>query len=157
MGLKQKPFVVCDSVSVLDPYGGEGSIILVQSGMSVITPLTIVSIDVCVRQSQKTKVSLDFLSQAAIEDMGLATSFGLVFQLQRNGIVVATINDEMDYVPAGSTGRYTNFSNFPLVDDEPDTGINKYELILNGLSFTGTENIGMYIGSRSLKATVFIV
>ncbi|NBI28227.1 hypothetical protein [Chengkuizengella marina] len=155
MGLEKGPFVVDNTVSVLDPYGGEGSIILVQSGMSVTTPIPVVSIDVCVKHPQKTKVSLDFLSQVAIEDMDVATSFGLLFELQRNSIVIATINDEMDYVPAGSKGRYTNFPNFPLVDDEPDTGMNKYVLILNGLSFLGTENIAMYIGSRSLKATVF--
>ncbi|MDP5273247.1 hypothetical protein [Chengkuizengella axinellae] len=79
MDLKQLPFVVNDSVSVLDPYGGEGAIIVIQNGMAITTPFPIISSTVCVKQSQKTKVSLDFLSQVAIEAMGSSMSFGLYF------------------------------------------------------------------------------
>ncbi|MFS1511779.1 hypothetical protein VQL36_04980 [Chengkuizengella sp. SCS-71B] len=153
MGLKKGSFVVADTVSVDDPYDEDspGVIRLIQS-----VPTVVATVDVCVKEPQKTQVSLDSMTQIAVfNPSGAITSvtFEVKYEVMRNGMTLATINDEMDYIPTGPApdGRHTNFPNFPILDNNPSIGINTYDLVC-------TNVIGptpVFVGSRSLKATVF--
>ncbi|NBI28222.1 hypothetical protein [Chengkuizengella marina] len=148
MGLKKVPFVVDNTVSVDDPYNfGDPKVILLLDD-----PTVVLSVDVCVKQPQKTKVLLDSMAQIAVRDGGIPISFEVSFELLRNGTRIALINDEMDYVPAGSTGRHTNFPNLPLVDNDPSPGINKYDVVCTLVS--NISGASIFVGSRSLKATI---
>ncbi|MFS1512529.1 hypothetical protein VQL36_08845 [Chengkuizengella sp. SCS-71B] len=152
MGLKKGPFVVAQTFSVLDPYdpADENIIVLLSDGDFEI----VATVDVCVTQPKKTQICIDSMAQIAVisED----STFELTYELLRNGIVIATINDEMDYEPPlGTDGRHTNFPNFPLVDNKSSAGINKYELRVTRVSTSGAEDLVVFVGSRSLKATVF--
>ncbi|MDP5275094.1 hypothetical protein [Chengkuizengella axinellae] len=154
MGLNKGPFVVVDTVSVLDPYGWEGSITLLLDNV-IITPIpvTLLSVDVCVRQPERTQVLLDSFFQNAITISGGDGVIGVRYQLQRNDTPIAEINDEMDYADVND-GRHTNFPDFPLVDKTPNRGINKYQLKVVQLAISVPALNSIYIGSRSLKATV---
>ncbi|NDI33442.1 hypothetical protein [Chengkuizengella sediminis] len=150
MGLKKEPFVVAETFSVLDPYdpASENIIVLSNDGDFEI----VATVDVCVKQPQRTQVSLDSFAQIAVEPGADddPQTFEVTYELLRNGDPIVTIDDEMDYVHAG-TGRHTNFPNFPLVDNNPSAGINRYDLVctrISGPSF-------IFVASRSLKATVF--
>ncbi|NDI35643.1 hypothetical protein [Chengkuizengella sediminis] len=157
MGLNKGPFVVADTVSVVgNPYdeNTEGIIELPDvGGLAVV----VLSIDVPVKQPKRTKVSIDSMVQVATTsfDPDLpVTSFKMTYEILRNDIVIATINDEMDYATANE-GRHTNFPNFPIVDNYPSTGINKYELRCER-DINNEENLfDIFVASRSLKATVF--
>ncbi|MFS1511737.1 hypothetical protein VQL36_05460 [Chengkuizengella sp. SCS-71B] len=157
MGLNKGPFVVAQSFSVENPYGGEGSIELPFPDPDEV-PVVVATVDVCVQQPQKTQVSIDSMTQiAVIGNPGLdSISFEVKYEILRNGTTIATINDEMDYAKPNSIEfRHTNFPNFPLVDEDPDPGINKYDLRCTFLSFFGVNSI--FAGSRSLKATVITI
>ncbi|MFS1512524.1 hypothetical protein VQL36_08820 [Chengkuizengella sp. SCS-71B] len=99
----------------------------------------------------RTQVSLDSMAQIAV-DAATSSPFGVLYNILRNGDLIATINDEMDYVVANE-GRHTNFPNFPILDNNPSAGINTYDLVCI-LSLSGGANV-TYVASRSLKATVF--
>ncbi|NDI34641.1 hypothetical protein [Chengkuizengella sediminis] len=156
MGLNKGPFVAADTVSVLNPYGGTGSITLAADGDSEI----VATVDVCVTQPEKTQVSLDSMTQIAVTRLSptsdpvilnVSVTFEVRYEILRNGNVIATINDEMDYEAAGE-GRHTNFPNFPILDDNPNAGINTYDLKVTRVSTSVVEDI--FVASRSLKATV---
>ncbi|NDI33614.1 hypothetical protein [Chengkuizengella sediminis] len=118
------------------------------------TPTVILSVDVYVKQPQRTQVSLDSMAQIAVDGNNTgATTFEETYEILRNDVVIATINDLMDYEGA-NFGRHTNFPNFPLVDDNPSARINKYELRVTRVA-PDTGVIFIFVASRSLKATVF--
>ncbi|MFS1512532.1 hypothetical protein VQL36_08865 [Chengkuizengella sp. SCS-71B] len=151
MELEKGPFVVAQSVSVDDPYDDTDPnvIILPIDG----SPVDVLTVDVCVKQPQKTQVSLDSMGQIAafIASAG-ANSFEVKYEILRNNNSIAIINDEMDYQGANER-RHTNFPNFPVVDNNPNAGINTYVLQCTQVSASGPSLIA--VGSRSLKATVF--
>ncbi|NDI37183.1 hypothetical protein [Chengkuizengella sediminis] len=156
MGLKKGPFIVADTVSVLDAYDVNAGAILLPSTIPP-TPLVVATVDVCVKHPQNIQVSLDTMAQIAVTAAGgdVSATFEVTYEILRNGEVIATINDEMDYVPTSTTppGRHTNFPNFPLVDNNPSAGINTYDLRCTRV--TPDENIQLlFIASRSIKATV---
>ncbi|MFS1513391.1 hypothetical protein VQL36_13235 [Chengkuizengella sp. SCS-71B] len=155
MGLKKGILVVADTVSVDDPYdpGDENIIILSNDGDFEI----VATVDVCVKDPQKTQVCIDSMAQIAIcnDDGPPSVTFEVTYELLRNGTTIATISDEMDYARAGADGRHTNFPNFPLVDNNPCAGINTYELRITRVSTNAEGDI--FVASRSLKATVFTV
>ncbi|MFS1513961.1 hypothetical protein VQL36_16165 [Chengkuizengella sp. SCS-71B] len=174
MGLKKGPSVVADTVSVDDPYSeAAGAILLAADGDFEI----VATVEVCVKQPQRTQVSIDSMAQIALEedvgqiaaidedsDLGVLMSgpvtFEVTYEILRNGDVIATINDEMDYeAPVGTTGRHTNFPNFPIVDNNPRAGINTYALKITRVFVTEPVKavINVFVASRSLKATVFPV
>ncbi|MDP5274332.1 hypothetical protein [Chengkuizengella axinellae] len=151
MGLDKGPFVVADTVSVDDPYGGEGTIVLPSS---IATPVA--TINFCVKNPLKTQVSLDSMVQIAVLPTfppGSAIEFAVTYQVIRDdNQIIASLNDEMDYITAVANGRHTNFPNFPVLDENPHTGINTYELVCTR---TAGQTLVIFAGSRSLKATVF--
>ncbi|NDI37184.1 hypothetical protein [Chengkuizengella sediminis] len=151
MGLKKGPFVVAQTFSVLDPYdpASENIIVLPDDGDFEI----VATVDVCVKQPQKTQVSLDSMAQIAILAFENPVTFEVRYEIMRNGTIIATINDEMDYDNSNNTERHTNFPNFPILDDNPSIGINTYELKVTRVSTFSVEDI--FVASRSLKATVF--
>ncbi|MFS1512501.1 hypothetical protein VQL36_08705 [Chengkuizengella sp. SCS-71B] len=151
MGLKKGPFVVADTVSVDDPYGGEGTIVL---PVQIATPVA--TINFCVKNPQKTQISLDSMVQIAVLAIstGVARDFAVTYEIIRNNeTTIALINDEMDYL-AVNEGRHTNFPNFPVLDNNPSAGINTYELVCTR---TAGSKLTIFAGSRSIKATVFTV
>ncbi|MFS1512502.1 hypothetical protein VQL36_08710 [Chengkuizengella sp. SCS-71B] len=148
MSLKQEPFVVAQSVSVEgDPYNTntEGVILLPDDSI----PKVVLSVDVCIKQPDRTQVCIDTMAQIAVIGITfIGNSFDIKYEIHRNGGNIATIIDKMDF--ASNPGdRHTNFSNFPVLDENPHAGINTYELVCTAL--TGFNNL---IGSRGLKATV---
>ncbi|NDI33616.1 hypothetical protein [Chengkuizengella sediminis] len=152
MGLKQEPFVVAQSFSVVDPYDPDDPNIIDLS--NTLDPKTVATVDVCVKNPQKTQVSIDSMAQIAVGATQSSETFKVTYEIMRNGTTIATINDEMDYVPTGSfpdAGRHTNFPNFPVLDNNPSAGINTYDLVCTRLSATSF----IFVASRSLKATVF--
>ncbi|MFS1512542.1 hypothetical protein VQL36_08915 [Chengkuizengella sp. SCS-71B] len=150
MGLKKESIVIAQTFSVLDPYDPEAEniIVLLNNGDFAI----VATVDVCVKDPQKTQVCIDSMVQIAVnnDDGPPSVTFEVTYELLRNGTIIATINDEMDY-EAGD--RHTNFPNFPLVDNNPSTGINTYELRITRVSTNAQGDI--FVASRSLKATVF--
>ncbi|NDI34900.1 hypothetical protein [Chengkuizengella sediminis] len=152
MGLNKGPFVVAQSFSVEDPYDVDAGAI----DLNVMPQTVVATVDVCVNKPTKTQVSLDSMVQIAVMSSVRISSlpsqtFEVLIEILRNGKVLATINDEMDYEIAGE-GRHTNFPNFPLVDNNPSAGINTYDLrctLVSGMSAS------VFAASRSLKATVF--
>ncbi|NBI28163.1 hypothetical protein [Chengkuizengella marina] len=148
MGLKKGPFVVAQTFSVLNPYGGTDAITLAADGDFEI----VATVDVCVTQPQKTQVSLDSMAQIAIETQENPTTFEVTYEILRNGTAMATINNEMDYA-SPSLQRHTNFPNFPVLDNCPSAGINTYDLKITRVATSNVTNI--FVASRSLKATVF--
>ncbi|NBI31026.1 hypothetical protein [Chengkuizengella marina] len=156
MGLKKGPFVVAQTFSVLDPYdpAAENIIVLPNDGDFEI----VATVDVCVKNPKKTQVSLDSMVQIAVvadtDDGGGPVTFELTYEIQRNGEIIATINDEMDYQSPGPDGRHTNFPNFPIVDNNPRAGINTYDLKVTRVSTFAVDDV--FVASRSLKATLFI-
>ncbi|MFS1512538.1 hypothetical protein VQL36_08895 [Chengkuizengella sp. SCS-71B] len=154
MGLDKGPFVVAHTFSVLEPYdsGAENIIVLPNDGDFEI----VATVEVCVKQPQKTQVSLDSMAQIAVDNNFITSvTFEVTYELFRNGVVIATINDEMDYQP-NTGGRHTNFPNFPVIDNNPSGGINTYDLKITRVS-TNFPQINIFVASRSLKATVFTV
>ncbi|NDI33613.1 hypothetical protein [Chengkuizengella sediminis] len=164
MGLKKGPFVVAQTFSVEDAYGGTGAITLAADGDSEI----VATVDVCIKEPQKTQVSLDSMAQIAVGGtpppppappsvasdpviLNVSVTFEVRYEILRNGNVIATINDEMDYEGVAA-GRHTNFPNFPIVDDNPRAGINTYDLKVTRVSTSFVDDI--FVASRSLKATV---
>ncbi|MFS1512523.1 hypothetical protein VQL36_08815 [Chengkuizengella sp. SCS-71B] len=148
MGLKKGSFVVADTVSVDDPYDISDPNVIELTALD--PSADVLTIDVCVK-SKNTKVCIDSMAQIAILDISSNfVTFEITYEILRNDTVIATINDEMDYESVVQ-GRHTNFPNFPIVDDTPDLGVNRYvlrctdELCLSRVT----------VGSRSLKATVF--
>ncbi|WP_162037069.1 hypothetical protein [Chengkuizengella sediminis] len=108
----------------------------------------------CVKQPKRTQVSLESMTQIAVRSTDqLSVTFEVTYEILRNGEVIATINDEMDYAKPGGLEdfRHTNFPNFPIVDNNPRAGINKYDLRCTFESGTGVRNI--FATSRSLKVT----
>ncbi|NBI30972.1 hypothetical protein [Chengkuizengella marina] len=154
MGLKKGPFVVADTVSVADPYNGSDPdvISLPIDG----TPQVVATVDVCVTQPQKTQVSLDSMAQIAVvadtSDDGGPITFEVTYEIQRNGEIIATINDEMDYQSQGPDGRHTNFPNFPILDCNPSAGINTYDLRCTRVTANEVNVEDIFVASRSLKA-----
>ncbi|NBI30920.1 hypothetical protein [Chengkuizengella marina] len=154
MGLKKEPFVVAQSFSVENPYGGEGAIELPSPIAGVPIPRVVATVDVCVTQPMNTQVSLDSMAQiAVVGDPDTSVSFEVTYEIMRNSTTIATINDEMDY-DAVSEGRHTNFPNFPVLDDSPPAGINTYDLVCTRVTTNEVEVDNIFVGSRSLKATV---
>ncbi|NDI34531.1 hypothetical protein [Chengkuizengella sediminis] len=148
MGIKEEPFVESQSVSVEDPYSfTDPNVFVLSLGVSEV----VLSVDVYVKQPQKTQVTLDSMVQIAVPGIGGGSPdmFGLTYEIQQNGTTIATINDEMDFV---SVRRHINFPNFPVLDNNPNIGINTYDLVC-----TSTADATIIIASRSLKATVFPV
>ncbi|NDI37176.1 hypothetical protein [Chengkuizengella sediminis] len=154
MGLKKGTFVVAQTFSVLDPYDSASKNIIELSNDGDFA--IVATVDVCVKNPQRTQVSLDSMAQIAVR--ATDSTFEVTYEILRNGIVIATINDEMDFVPAsfmGQNGRHTNFPNFPLLlDNYPSAGINKYELRVTRVLTSEIED-EIFVASRSLKATVF--
>ncbi|NBI27804.1 hypothetical protein [Chengkuizengella marina] len=151
MGLKNDPFVVADTVSVLDVYNTSDPNVI---NLTPANPSAVVStVDVCIKQPQKTQVSIDSMAQIAVLGLTMmGQTFAVTYELLRNDTVIATINDEMDYESVVQ-GRHNNFPNSPLVDDNPIAGINTYDLRCTSVT---RPTVGfVLIGSRSLKATVF--
>ncbi|MDP5272665.1 hypothetical protein [Chengkuizengella axinellae] len=154
MGLKQDLFVVAQSFSVLNPYNifnPDPNVISLDENV----PTEVLSIDVCVKKLNKTKVSLDSMVQIAILDIigdEDSISFAVSYDLLRNGIPITFINDLMDIATPGDGNifRYTNFPNFPVIDNDPIFGMNNYALVCT--RFQGPTFV--FAGSRSLKATV---
>ncbi|MDP5274020.1 hypothetical protein [Chengkuizengella axinellae] len=107
----------------------------------------------CVRQPERTQVLLDSFFQNAITISGGDGVIGVLYQLQRNDTPIAEINDLMDYADVND-GRHTNFPSLSLVDKTPDRGINKYQLKVVQLILSIPVLNSIYVGSRSLKATV---
>ncbi|MFS1511195.1 hypothetical protein VQL36_01975 [Chengkuizengella sp. SCS-71B] len=149
MGLKKGSFVVADTVSVDDPYDINDPNVINLVGDA---PTVVASVDVCIKQPQKTQVSLDSMAQIAVIDEEANVTFEVIYEILRNDTTIATINDEMDYVTANQ-GRHTNFPNFPLVDNNPSAGLNTYNLRCTLV--TPPPEGSLTVGSRSLKATVF--
>ncbi|MDP5272664.1 hypothetical protein [Chengkuizengella axinellae] len=153
MGLKDEPFVVIDTVSVVgNIYGSGGDLIFLEPN----DPTTVATVDVCVKQPEKTQVCIDSMVQFAVGGtggVGSDVTFQVLYEIHRNGDVIARINDEMDFELAGGRGQ-TNFPNFPVVDNDPIGGINTYDLVCT--RDTTNENAVAVINaaSRSLKATV---
>ncbi|NBI30921.1 hypothetical protein [Chengkuizengella marina] len=158
MGLNKGPFVVAQCFSVLDPYDVNAGAIPLPDPFPTETPVVVATVDVCVTQPQKTQVSLDSMVQIAANGNvagASSASFEVTYELFRNNVVIATIIDEMDYVPTGSfpdDGRHTNFPNFPVLDNNPSAGINTYDLVCTN---KGGSFPPIFAASRSLKATVF--
>ncbi|NDI35649.1 hypothetical protein [Chengkuizengella sediminis] len=150
MGIKDEPFVVAQSVSVDDAYSTTAGAIELDPDM----PTVVATVDVCVKQPENTQVSLDSMAQiAVVGDPDTAVSFEVTYEIMRNSTTIATINDEMDY-DAVSEGRHTNFPNFPVLDDSPPAGINTYDLVCTRVTTNEVEVDNIFVGSRSLKATV---
>ncbi|MDP5274972.1 hypothetical protein [Chengkuizengella axinellae] len=147
MGLNKGPFVEGVSVSVDDPYGGTDSISLGSGTRDVLT------LEVCVKDPEKTQVSIDSMAQVAVRASGTPSSvtFEVLFEVLANGVTLGSINDLMDY-QAVSNGEHNNFPNFPLLDENPIAGINTYIL-----RCTQVQGPSIFVGSRSLTATVFTV
>ncbi|WP_160647734.1 hypothetical protein, partial [Chengkuizengella marina] len=101
----------------------------------------------------KTQVSLDSMAQIAFDAIQFSATFKVTYDILRNDTVIATINDEMDYEASPDFVKHTNFPNFPILDNNPSPGINTYELRITRVSTDGVDEI--FVGSRSLKATVF--
>ncbi|MFS1512520.1 hypothetical protein VQL36_08800 [Chengkuizengella sp. SCS-71B] len=156
MGLKKESFAVADTVSVLNPYNfGDPDVIRIPFDG---TPVNVLTVDVCVKQPQGTQVSIDSMAQIVVvgqTEPGEGVTFEVRYEILRNGNIIATINDEMDYLPPSAPERYTNFPNFPVVDNSPIVGINTYDLRCTLLSQTGVSLNDLGAASRSLKATVF--
>ncbi|NDI35653.1 hypothetical protein [Chengkuizengella sediminis] len=155
MGLKKGPFVVADTVSVDgDPYSSTTKGVI-ELGPS---PEIVATVDVCVTEPQKTQVSLDSMAQIAVIDrntVGNPITFEVKYEILRNDTVIATINDKMDYETIGDPSRHTNFPSFPVLDNHPGVGMNRYELRVARIE---TPEVGsIFVASRSLKATVFTV
>ncbi|MFS1513385.1 hypothetical protein VQL36_13205 [Chengkuizengella sp. SCS-71B] len=153
MEMKKGFFVVADTVSVLDVYNTSDPNVI---NLTPANPSAVVStVDVCVKQPQKTQVSIDTMAQIAVLGLTLmGQTFEVTYELLRNDTVIATINDEMDYESVVQ-GRHTNFPSFPLVDDNPIAGLNTYDIRCTSVT---RPTLGfVLIGSRSLKATVFIL
>ncbi|NDI35634.1 hypothetical protein [Chengkuizengella sediminis] len=152
MGLNKEPLVVVQ-MFVLDPYGfiDPDVIRLPDDGTSQV----ILTVDVCVKEPQETQVLLESMIQIAVDDFefNTLTTFEVIYELLRNGDVIATINDEIDYSKPDDFFRHTNLPNFSLVDNNPSLGINTYELVCTNV--IGGASIAIFAGSRSLKATVF--
>ncbi|MFS1512556.1 hypothetical protein VQL36_08985 [Chengkuizengella sp. SCS-71B] len=152
MGLNNDPFVVVQEFE-LDPYGfiHPEVIRLPDDG----TSLVVLTVDVCVKQPQKTQILLDSMIQIAVDDFGFNTlsTFEVTYDLLRNGDVIATINDEIDYAEPDDLLKNTNLPRFPIVDNNPSFGTNTYELACTNV--IGGASIAIFVGSRSLKASVF--
>ncbi|MDP5275128.1 hypothetical protein [Chengkuizengella axinellae] len=152
MGIKEEPFVVAQSVSVDNPFN-DPDVIFLQGN----TPTTVATVDVCVKQPQRTQVCIDSMVQVGVgaSTAGNPTTFVMTYELFRNNTPIATINDEMDYSsPPNETFNYTNFPNFPVVDKDPIAGNNSYDLVCTRVTANESEVAFIGIGSRSLKATV---
>ncbi|MDP5273244.1 hypothetical protein [Chengkuizengella axinellae] len=147
MGLNKEVFIVAKSVSVVDPYDdSDPDVIQLPVDGSFVDVL---SVDVCVKNSKRTQVSLDSFAQIAMtggDGAGGATLLSVTYEILRSNTILATINNTMDYASV-NLGRHTNFPNFPVVDEEPNVGINTYIL---RCSSGGGPNVA----SRSLKAIV---
>ncbi|MDP5274023.1 hypothetical protein [Chengkuizengella axinellae] len=148
MGLDRVPFIVADTVSVDDPYTFDPNVIQLPFDG---TPVDVLSVDVCV--SHKTQIKLDTMAQIAVLGLTMIDqTFEVTYQIIRNDDCVSMISDEMDY-DSVVDGRHMNFPNFPLVDKNPSLGMNTYHLRCTSVI---TPTVGfVFVGSRSLKATVF--
>ncbi|MFS1511364.1 hypothetical protein VQL36_02855 [Chengkuizengella sp. SCS-71B] len=156
MGLKKGPFVVADTVSVDDPYSEAAGAIKLPFGVPPV-PIVINTVDVCIKQTEKTQVSLNSMTQIAVlasTDIGGPVTFEVIYEIQRNGEVIATIHDKMDYFSPFFGGRITNFPNFPTVDNNPNKGMNTYELRCTRATIDEISVAEIFVASRSLKATV---
>ncbi|NDI35657.1 hypothetical protein [Chengkuizengella sediminis] len=153
MGLDKGSFVVAQTFSVLDVYNTSDPNVI---NLTPANPSAVVAtVDVCVKQPQKTQVSIDSMAQIAVLGLTMmGQTFEVTYELLRNDTVIATINDEMDYESVVN-GRHNNFPNFPLVNDNPIAGLNTYDIRCTSVT---RPTLGfVLIGSRSLKATVFTV
>ncbi|MDP5274973.1 hypothetical protein [Chengkuizengella axinellae] len=148
MGLDKGPFVEGVSVSVDDPYGGTDSINLNNGTVDVLI------LEVCVKDPEKTQVSIDSMAQIAVENGATGpTTFEVLYEVLANGVTLGSINDLMDYeAVVANSGQHNNFPNFPLLDENPIAGINTYIL-----RCTEVQGPSVFVGSRSLTATVFTV
>ncbi|NDI33615.1 hypothetical protein [Chengkuizengella sediminis] len=152
MGIKDEPFVVAQSVSVEgDPYNTdtEGVILLPDDSI----PKVVLSVDVCIKQPERTQVCIDTMAQIAVVGITfLSNPIDMTYEIHRNGNRIAIINDQMEFASNAPGARHTNFPNFPILDNNPYAGINTYDLVCTAV--TGFNN---FVASRSLKVTVFTV
>ncbi|MDP5275380.1 hypothetical protein [Chengkuizengella axinellae] len=156
MGLNKGPFIVSKSISVDDPYDTTDPDVILLPKDPPGSFEDVLTIDVCVKQPGKTKVRIDSMAQIAVnisttEDV---TPFQVTYEVLRNNQRIALINDQMQYdTSSDDVDRHNNFPNYPIIDNNPDPGINQY--VLRCTDVLCVARIDVTVGSRSLVATVF--